>query len=262
MEDNKIRIDTLIVNKNILQSRAKAQAAIEKGLVKVNGKTVKKPSEKYSEFAEIDLMGQPYKYVSRAGEKLDKALCNFGISLLAKRCLDVGASTGGFTHCMLSHGARSVHAVDVGTSQLDLSLFKDKRVFSFENTDIRSFISDKPFDFIAADVSFISLKLISDALLRLSGSKTEIVVLVKPQFECGGEGISKNGVVSDKKVHCRVINDMIAHFAEKKFTVRGLDYSPIRGGEGNIEFLLYLDFSGRHAHTDVERIVDIAHKMG
>lgn len=259
--ENKVRIDALLVSKRLMQSREKAQAAIEKGLVKVNGATVKKPSEKYLETAEIDILGQPYRYVSRAGDKLDKALSVFDISLDGKTCLDVGASTGGFTHCMLERGAKAVYAVDVGTSQLDASLFKESRVHSFENVDIRSFESDARFDFIAADVSFISLKLISDALLRLSNKKTELVLLIKPQFECDGVGISKNGIVKDKKVHCKVIRNTISHFADKGFTVRQLDYSPIRGGSGNIEFLLFLDFCGKYTDINIEEVVDTAHKM-
>ncbi len=260
--ENKIRIDTLIVEKRLLQSRAKAQSAIEMGLVRVNGKTVKKASEKYDEFCEIDLLGQPYKYVSRAGEKLDKALCNFDISVLGKVCLDVGASTGGFTHCMLEHGAREVYAVDVGTSQLDLSLLADKRVRSFENCDIRIFEPDTDFDFIAVDVSFISLKNIKDAIYRLSSDKTQIVMLVKPQFECGGVGISKKGVVNDKKVHAKVLKDVIRHYREAGFNICGLDYSPIRGGDGNIEFLLYLNKSGKEIVPDFDKIIEIAHKLG
>lgn len=260
--DDKIRIDMLLVEKRLLPSRAKAQSAIEMGLVKVNGKTVKKASEKFDEFCEIDLLGQPYKYVSRAGEKLDKALCNFDISVLGKVCLDVGASTGGFTHCMLEHGAREIYAVDVGTSQLDLSLLANKKVRSFENCDIRIFEPDTEFDFISVDVSFISLKNIKDAISRLSSEKTQIVMLVKPQFECGGVGISKKGVVSDKKVHCKILKDVIGCYQAEGFSICGLDYSPIRGGEGNIEFLLYISKSGKDIVADIDRIVEVAHKLG
>ncbi len=260
--ENKIRIDTLLVEKGLLPSRSKAQSAIEMGLVKVNGKTVKKVSEKFDEFSEIDLLGQPYKYVSRAGEKLDKALCNFAISVLGKVCLDVGASTGGFTHCMLEHGARKVYAVDVGTSQLDFSLLTNEKVRSLENCDIRTFEPDTDFDFIAVDVSFISLKNIKDAICRLSSENTQIVMLVKPQFECGGVGISKKGVVNDKKVHLKVLKDVIRCYQEAGFSICGLDYSPIRGGEGNIEFLLYLNKNGREFVPDIDRLVEIAHKLG
>ena len=260
--ENKIRIDTLLVEKQILKSRSKAQSAIEMGLVKVNGKTVKKVSEKFDNSCEIELLAQPYKYVSRAGEKLEKALHSFDISVLDKVCLDVGASTGGFTHCMLEHGARKVYAVDVGTSQLDSLLLENDKVCSLENCDIRNFKPETSFDFISVDVSFISLKHIKDAICRLSSEKTQIVMLVKPQFECGGVGISKNGVVKDKKVHSAIIKDVIRSYQEAGFNICGLDYSPIRGGEGNIEFLLYISRDGKNTVPDVNEIVENAHRLG
>ncbi len=237
--ENKTRLDSFLAENGYIKSRTLASQLIRSGKVTVNGKICSRPSFMVSYSDEIKLIGDMPKYVGRGGEKLERALEHFKIELNGKNCIDIGASTGGFTDCMLQHGAARVYSVDVGVGQLDPKLRSDSRVFSLEKTDIRN--ADIPAaEFISADVSFISLKHIIPSVYRLLETGCGAVLLIKPQFEAGRQDIGKNGIVKDEKVHKRVCGE-IADFAEKSgFIVNGIIPSPISGGDGNREFLMYL----------------------
>ena len=243
-----MRLDVYLTEKGLCKSRAEAQSLIKCGGVTLNGKPAKCSAEA-SDSDEIAIIGEKLRYVSRGGLKLEKALEVFGIDLRGKTCLDIGASTGGFTDCMLQHGAEKVFAVDVGKDQLDSNLRSDSRVISLEQTDIRDFSFDEygidGADFVGTDVSFISLKLILPHIHRLLKTGGKGVVLIKPQFEVVGMGkkkaLSKNGVVRDEKTRLFVA-DEITKFAENTgFSIVGREISPITGGEGNVEYLLCFD---------------------
>ena len=241
---NKTRLDVLLVERGLQESRQKAQATIMSGLVFVKGQRVDKPGTAVPNDAEIEVRGNALKYVSRGGLKLEKAMASFPIDLRDAVCGDIGASTGGFTDCMLQNGARKVYAVDVGYGQLAWSLRSDERVVCMERTNARYLTHEQipeELDFASVDVSFISLKLILPPLCGLLRQGGHVACLVKPQFEAGKEKVGKKGVVRDPAVHLEVLEHFLGHAKESGFTVLGLTYSPIRGPEGNIEYLGYLE---------------------
>ncbi|MBQ7059333.1 MAG: TlyA family RNA methyltransferase [Firmicutes bacterium] len=240
--EERIRIDQLLVRKGLAKSREKAKEWILGGLVLAEEKPVKKPSDLFSSDVKIRILPAGEEYVSRGGKKLAGALEGFGLSVEGLTCLDAGASTGGFTDCLLKHGASRVYAVDVGTNQLDQSLLKDPRVISMENTNIRTMdpAQIEPCGFFCADLSFISLKLVLSSLRKLVRKEAKGVVLVKPQFEAGKAAIGKGGIIKDPKVHVRVLEDVIQNAGESGFEALSLLPSPIRGGDGNVEYLLLL----------------------
>lgn len=234
-----MRVDVAVKEKLGI-SRQKAQALIEEGSVKVNGLPVHKPSLNIEAEDEIEVsVSEVLKYVGRGALKLEKALDVFKIDVRGKVCLDIGASTGGFTDCLLQRGAKQVYALDVGSLQLDEKLRKDPRVISMENTDIRE-AQISEVDFICMDVSFISVKKVLYKVSELLKKPGNAVILIKPQFEAGRSSLNKHGVVKDKSVHRSVIKDIMDFARDMGLISAGLSYSPIKGGEGNIEYLLYL----------------------
>ncbi len=240
---NKTRLDVLLVERGFAPTRQKAQAIIMAGSVFVAGQRVDKPGTAVANEAELEVRGHTLRYVSRGGLKLEKAMQTFPITLEGKTCADIGASTGGFTDCRLQNGARRVYAVDVGYGQLDWKLRSDERVVCLERTNARYLSAEQipePLDFASIDVSFISLKLIFPALYPLLREGGEIACLIKPQFEAGREKVGKKGVVRDPAVHLEVLQQFLQHAKENNFTVLGITYSPIRGPEGNIEYLGFL----------------------
>lgn len=265
----KERLDVLIHNLGLAVSREKASSLIMSGIVYVNGVKVDKPGTKLPPDSKIEIRGDALPYVSRGGLKLEKALKEFGLTLEGKVALDIGASTGGFTDCMLQNGAVKVFAVDVGYGQLAWSLRTDSRVVCMERTNIR-YVTPEAIgeyaDFASIDVSFISLTKVLPAVKLLLKENGELVCLIKPQFEAGREKVGKKGVVRDKQVHIEVI-DRIIEFCrnEMNFSIQGLSYSPIKGPEGNIEYLLYLARSKAAADggnmPDISSIVSEAHEL-
>lgn len=240
----KQRLDVLLVSRNLVESREKAKAIIMSGSVFVEGQREDKAGSAFPEDVIIEIKGEKPKYVSRGGLKLEKAIEVFSIRLENKICMDVGSSTGGFTDCMLQNGAPKVYAVDVGTNQLVWSLRQDARVISMEKTNIRYLTRDQIFDdisFVSIDVSFISLTKVLLPIKELMATEGEMVCLIKPQFEAGRDKVGKKGVVRDKSVHMDVIEMVSSYANEIGYDCLGLDYSPIKGPEGNIEYLLYLE---------------------
>ena len=260
---NKTRLDVLLTERGLLDSRQKAQATIMSGIVFVNGQRVDKVGTAVSNDALIEIRGTTLPYVSRGGLKLEKAMQTFPLTLTGKICADIGASTGGFTDCMLQNGAKKVYAVDVGYGQLDWKLRNDARVVCMERTNARYLTHEEipeELDFASVDVSFISLKLIFPALYGLLREGGEIVCLIKPQFEAGREKVGKKGVVRDPAVHLEVLEHFLIHAKENHFTVLGITYSPIRGPEGNIEYLGFLRKSEEpDAAVDLQAIVEASH---
>lgn len=239
----KERLDVLLVNRNLAESREKAKAIIMSGNVFVDGQREDKAGSTFPEEAQIEIKGNPLKYVSRGGLKLEKAIEHYGIILQGKICMDIGSSTGGFTDCMLQNGAVLVYAVDVGTNQLAWKLRQDERVISMEKTNIRYLTPGEVKDeiaFASIDVSFISLTKVLQPVRELLSEEGELVSLIKPQFEAGREKVGKKGVVRDSKVHLEVIGQVVAYAQSVGFDCIDLDYSPIKGPEGNIEYLLYM----------------------
>lgn len=239
----KERLDVLLVKRNLTESREKAKAIIMSGNVFVEGQREDKAGSMFPDTVNIELKGVTAKYVSRGGFKLEKAIEYYGVSLEGKICMDVGSSTGGFTDCMLQNGAVKVYAVDVGTNQLAWKLRQDKRVVSMEKTNIRylepEHIEDK-IDFVSIDVAFISLTKVLIPVRELLKDEGEVVCLIKPQFEAGREKVGKKGVVREQSVHIEVIEKVIAYAVSIGFRILNLDYSPIKGPEGNIEYLLHI----------------------
>ena len=261
----KTRLDVLLVERGLQESRQKAQATIMSGLVYVNGQRVDKPGAPVAADAPVEVRGAPLPYVSRGGLKLEKAMGLWPIRLSGAVCMDIGASTGGFTDCMLQNGAEKVYAVDVGYGQLAWKLRSDPRVVCLERTNARYLsheqIPQEP-DFASIDVSFISLKLILPAVAGLLRPEGEVVCLVKPQFEAGREKVGKKGVVRDPAVHLEVLRHFLNHAKENNFTVIDITYSPIRGPEGNIEYLGYLRLgAGEGGSPDLEEVVRASHEM-
>lgn len=242
-KNRKERLDVLLVNRGLVESREKAKAVIMTGDVFVDNQREDKAGQRFPEEAVIEIRGKKMKFVSRGGYKLEKAIAVFPISLEGCICMDVGASTGGFTDCMLQSGAAFVYAIDVGTNQLAWKLRQDERVRSMEKTNIRYVTPDdigEPVDFVSVDVAFISLTKVLAPVRELMRDEAAMVCLIKPQFEAGRDKVGKKGVVRDKSVHRDVIESVERYAKSLGFVIHGLDYSPIRGPEGNIEYLLYL----------------------
>ena len=264
----KERVDVLAYKQGLFDTREQAKRGVMAGLVVavINGERFDKPGEKIDESTELKLKGEKLKYVSRGGLKLEKALNQFGLTVEDKIAIDIGASTGGFTDVMLQNGASQVFSVDVGTNQLAWKLRNDPRVVSMEQFNFRY---AKPDDFEATpsfasiDVSFISLDLILPALHRILADNGQVVALVKPQFEAGREQIGKNGIIKDPKIHLAVLEKVAAFAGTHGFAVMGVDYSPIQGGHGNIEFLMYLEKKEEKTKPSTEQleaVVEKAHK--
>ena len=239
----KERLDVLLVKRGLAPSREKAKAIIMSGIVFVDNERADKAGTSFDEKVKIEVRGKTLKYVSRGGLKLEKAMEVFGVKLSDKICMDVGASTGGFTDCMLQNGAAKVYSVDVGHGQLAWKLVQDERVVCMDRTNIRYVTPediDDAIDFASIDVSFISLTKVLLPVKNLLTATGQIVCLIKPQFEAGRENVGKKGVVRDKKVHIQVIEKVIAYAKSIGFGILNLEFSPVKGPEGNIEYLLYL----------------------
>ena len=239
----KERLDVLLVKRNLIESREKAKAIIMAGNVFVNGQREDKAGSMFADSVPIEVKGIPSRYVSRGGFKLEKAVEQYGVILEDKICMDVGSSTGGFTDCMLQNGASKVYAVDVGTNQLAWKLRQDERVISMEKTNIRYLEPNQipdSIDFISIDVAFISLTKVLLPVRELLKESGEVVCLIKPQFEAGREKVGKKGVVREQSVHIEVIEKVIIYAVSIGFHILNLDYSPIKGPEGNIEYLLHI----------------------
>ena len=262
---DKIRLDNAVVNGGFAESREKAKALIMSGIVYVNNQKSDKPGASVKPDDIIEVRGETLKYVSRGGLKLEKAVNSFSLSLNGAVCADIGASTGGFTDCMLQNGASKVYAIDVGYGQLAWKLRTDSRVVNLERTNFRYVteeqIPDK-LDFASVDVSFISLSHILPVMRNLLKENGRSVCLIKPQFEAGRENVGKKGVVRDRSVHIAVINKIIGLLSENKFSLLGLDFSPIRGPEGNIEYLCYIEKSDTPenlCNVTAEEVVDASY---
>ena len=260
---NKTRLDILLTERGLAESRQKAQAVIMAGHVFVAGQRVDKPGTAVLSDAPIEVRGHTLPYVSRGGLKLEKAMKTFPITLTDKICADIGASTGGFTDCMLQNGARKVYSVDVGYGQLDWKLRSDPRVVCMERTNARYLTPEQipdPLDFASIDVSFISLKLILPAVHRVLKAGGHVACLIKPQFEAGREKVGKKGVVRDPDVHLEVLENFLTHAKDSGFTVLDITFSPIRGPEGNIEYLGYLESGDWVEKTfDLQGLVEQSH---
>lgn len=260
----KQRIDQLLVEKGYETSRERAKALIMSGLVFANEKKIDKPGDEVDIDCKITIT-QKLRYVSRGGLKLEKAMDCFGINLNGKICMDIGASTGGFTDCMLQNGANKVYAVDVGYGQLAWKLRTDERVINYERTNIRYLTNEQvtePIDFFSIDISFISLTLALPAVKQLIAENGEGVCLIKPQFEAGRENVGKKGVVRDPSIHIKVIEKIVDFAVSHGFSIEGLDFSPVKGPEGNIEYLIYLKTSCKNTIEliKIEDVVKASHK--
>lgn len=266
----KERLDVLLVKRNLAPSREKAKAVIMAGDVYVDGNREDKAGTTFDEKVNIEVKSSKLKYVSRGGLKLEKAMDVWGVDVKDKVCMDIGSSTGGFTDCMLMNGARKVYAVDVGTNQLAWKLRQDERVVVMEKTNIRYLTPDKVDDkieFASVDVSFISLTKIMSAVYELLADNARMVCLIKPQFEAGREKVGKKGVVREESTHVEVVTMIRDYMLDSGFKVLGLDYSPIKGPEGNIEYLIYIqkdpqrtyDSEILKAEFDSAKVVAMAH---
>lgn len=260
----KDRLDVLLVNRNLAESRTKAQAVIMAGEVFVNQQKVDKPGTMVSCDAEIEVRGNSCPYVSRGGLKLEKALRDFRVDPTGYVCSDSGASTGGFTDCLLQKGAKKVFAIDVGYGQLAWKIREDPRVVCMERTNIRYVTPEdlgEPLDLSVVDVSFISLKIVLPAIKALLKPTGQVLCLIKPQFEAGKEKVGKKGVVRDPEVHKEVLENFISLARSLDFTIRDLTFSPVKGPEGNIEFLAHLSLvPGEELIPDVAQLVLEAHE--
>ncbi len=256
----KKRVDLLMFEKELAPSRERAKALVMSGVVYIGTVKVEKPGQQVEEDAIITIKEQPCPFVSRGGLKLKKAVDEFGIDLQNLVCADIGASTGGFTDCMLKHGATKVYAVEVGYGQLDWALRNDERVVVRERTNAR-YITKEDFEsqikFASCDVSFISLKLIIPALKACE--IPEIVTLIKPQFEAGREKVGKNGVVREKSTHIQVITDIVGFAKTQGYNICSLAHSPIKGPKGNIEYVAYFTQKDSDFDCDIQHIVEMAH---
>ncbi len=255
------RLDVELVNRGLVESREKAKAYIMAGSVFVDGQKAFKAGDKVKDGAQLEVRGTPIPFVSRGGLKLDKAIKVFGLDLTGYKCMDIGASTGGFTDCMLQNGASKVYSVDVGYGQLAWKLRCDERVVNIERTNIRYMAPDAiddELDFISIDVSFISLKLVLPVVNKLLKNGGHCVALIKPQFEAGREEVGKKGVVRDSKIHEKVIVQCLQYALENNLAVLDIDFSPIKGPEGNIEFLMHICKSDQIANNvSDERIKEV-----
>lgn len=240
---NKTRLDLLLTQRGLAESRAKAQALIMSGQVYVDGQKVDKAGAAFPDEAQVEVRGSACPYVSRGGLKLEKALAEFGVNPAGMVCSDSGASTGGFTDCLLQHGAKKVFAIDVGYGQLAWSVRSDPRVVVMERTNIRYVTPadlGEPLDLSVVDVSFISLKLVLPVIRRLLKPNGQVLCLIKPQFEAGKDLVGKKGVVRDPAVHRQVLDDFVALAGQLEFALLGMTFSPVKGPEGNVEFLAHL----------------------
>ena len=263
----KERLDVLLVKRNLAASREKAKAIIMSGNVFVNGNREDKAGTTFDEEkAQIEIKGHTLPYVSRGGLKLEKAIEVFGVDVKGKVCMDIGASTGGFTDCMLQNGAKKVFAVDVGYGQLAWKLRCDDRVVNLERTNIRYVTAEdigEALDFASVDVAFISLKLVLPVAFQLLKENGGVVALIKPQFEAGKEKVGKKGVVKEQSTHIEVVRAIYDFAQEAGFSVLGLSFSPIKGPEGNIEYLIYLKKGGETTvqPEDAESVVACSHEV-
>ena len=261
---HKERLDVLLVEKGLCESRSRAQAVIMSGEVYVNGQKSDKPGRLTDVEAEIEIRGNACPYVSRGGLKLEKALRDFGVDPTGLTCLDSGASTGGFTDCLLQNGAKQVFAIDVGYGQLAWSIRTDPRVVCMERTNIRYVTPEQlgtPVQLAVIDVSFISLRIVLPAVKALLSADGQIICLIKPQFEAGKENVGKKGVVRDPAVHQAVLNSFLQLADELQMTVCNLTFSPVKGPEGNIEFLGHLSMLPEGAVIpDTAALVTAAHE--
>ena len=263
----KERLDVFLVNRNLAESREKAKAIIMSGIVYVDGQKEDKAGTMFEDTVSVEVRGHTLAYVSRGGLKLEKAMTHFGVTLNGKICMDVGASTGGFTDCMLQNGAVKVYSVDVGHGQLAWKLRNDERVVCMEKTNIRYVTPEDIPDriqFASIDVSFISLTKVLGPVKELLTEDGQIVCLIKPQFEAGREKVGKKGVVREKSTHLEVIESVIAFAKSIGFGILNLEFSPIKGPEGNIEYLLYLQnhpelADEKGVEIDPKTIVEEAH---
>lgn len=255
------RLDVLLVRQKLAESRERAKEYIAAGNVFADGKRADKAGSRFEETVLLEVRGETMKYVSRGGLKLEKALCKFGICLSGKVCIDVGASTGGFTDCMLKNGAAKVYAIDVGTAQLVQKLREDGRVVSMEQTNIR-YVTPQDIgqlvDFISVDVAFISLSKVFLPVYGLMAEQSEVVFLIKPQFEAGKERIGKKGVVRGRKLHEEIVAEVVNMAAAANFKLLGLDYSPVKGPEGNIEYLLYARKAEKSGQEEEQSALSLA----
>lgn len=261
----KERLDLLLVSRNLAPSREKAKAMIMEGNVFVENQREDKAGSMFPSDCKIEIHGSTLKYVSRGGLKLEKAILRFGTALSGKICMDIGASTGGFTDCMLQNGAKKVYAVDVGYGQFAWKLRQDARVVCMEKTNIRYVTPQdigEELDFASVDVSFISLEKVLPVACALLSPSGEMVCLIKPQFEAGREKVGKKGVVRDKKVHLEVLEKVLAFTAQAGFLLLHLDFSPVKGPEGNIEYLMHIqkcETGLQEEAANCAAVVDAAH---
>ena len=261
----KERLDSALFRRGFAESREKAKALIMAGQVYVNGRKAQKSGDTVKDSDTLDVRGEKMPYVSRGGFKLEKAVAAFGLKLDGCVCMDIGASTGGFTDCMLQNGAAKVYAIDVGYGQLAWSLRSDPRVVNLERTNFRYVTREQipeEIDFASVDVAFISLRLIAPVMHSLLRDGGEAVCLIKPQFEAGREHVGKKGVVRDRNVHERVVSEICAFLLETGFSLLHLDYSPIKGPQGNIEYLVHVKKSAAPQsllETDAPSVVAASH---
>ena len=258
----KERLDVILVNNGLASSRDNAKRTIMAGLVTVDGIVETKSGQKFDVDSEFKVKDKLLKYVSRGGLKLEKAIQSFNIKLNGCYAVDMGASTGGFTDCMLMNGALKVYALDVGYGQLDYKLRVDPRVINMEKTNIRyldTTLIEEPIDFISIDVSFISLRHMFPVASKILKDTGAVMCLIKPQFEAGREQVGKKGIVRDSKIHVEVIENVIGYASDNGLYPHGLDYSPVKGTKGNIEYLLYLKKTESSEEISPQEVVNIAH---
>ena len=258
----KERLDVILVNNGLASSRDNAKRTIMAGLVTVDGIVETKSGQKFDVDSEFKVKDKLLKYVSRGGLKLEKAIQSFNIKLNGCYAVDMGASTGGFTDCMLMNGALKVYALDVGYGQLDYKLRVDPRVINMEKTNIRyldTTLIEEPIDFISIDVSFISLRHMFPVASKILKDTGAVMCLIKPQFEAGREQVGKKGIVRDSKVHVEVIENVIGYASDNGLYPHGLDFSPVKGTKGNIEYLLYLRKTESSEEISPQEVVNIAH---
>lgn len=263
------RLDIEMVNRGLIESREKAKALIMSGIIYVNDQKAMKAGDKIKDGDKIEIKGQKLPFVSRGGLKLDKAIKVFDIDLSDMVCMDIGASTGGFTDCMLQNGAKKVYAIDVGYGQLAWKLRNDERVVNMERTNIRYIDFDKitdDVDFISIDVAFISLRLVLPVAYNILKNGGQMVALIKPQFEAGRDEVGKKGVVRDIQIHKKVIKEITDFAFETGFSIDDIDFSPIKGPEGNIEFLMYArkneNVTNLVSDEKINEVTEKSHEIG
>ena len=258
----KERLDILLVNNGLAESREKAKRTIMAGLVTVDGRLEDKPGSRFDIDSDVQVKGRECPYVSRGGLKLEKAIEEWGVSCDGAVCVDMGASTGGFTDCMLQHGACKVYAIDVGYGQLDYKLRTDERVVNMEKTNIRyldTSLIEEPIDLISIDVSFISVMHMFPVASQILSEDGKILCLVKPQFEAGREQVGKGGIVREPAIHKEVIEKVIGYASDNDLYPEALSYSPIKGTKGNIEYLLLLSHKKCDNKLDLSGVINAAH---